>query len=189
MIIGICGGIGSGKSVVSRILRLRGEAVYDCDLEAKRIMDTSQEVLTALNERYGNSVCPPGGPICRQELARRVFSSDEERLRLNGLVHRLVREDVDRWHAGRMAEGRQRCFVESAILASSGLAAMCDEIWLVTAAEDVRVARIKERDALTEEEIRSRIRSQQEEERILNATDISIRIIDNSGRTPLIPQL
>ena len=51
MMIGICGGIGSGKSVVSRILRLRGDAVYDCDLEAKRIMDSSEEVLTALNVR------------------------------------------------------------------------------------------------------------------------------------------
>ena len=56
MMIGICGGIGSGKSVVSRILRLRGDAVYDCDLEAKRIMDSSEEVLTALNGRYGDDV-------------------------------------------------------------------------------------------------------------------------------------
>ncbi len=65
MMIGICGGIGSGKSVVSRVLRLRGEHVYDCDLEAKRIMDSSEEVLDALHERYGDVVCPVGGPICR----------------------------------------------------------------------------------------------------------------------------
>ena len=186
MMIGICGGIGSGKSVVSRILRLRGDAVYDCDLEAKRIMDSSDEVLTALNGRYGDDVCPAGGPICRPELSRRVFSSDEERLWLNSLVHRLIREDVERWHSLCMAEGRERCFVESAILASSGLAAMCGEIWLVTASEEVRVERVMQRDSLSEDAIRSRIRSQREEERLVMASGIPVRIIDNSGTVPLL---
>ena len=189
MMIGICGGIGSGKSVVSRILRLRGEPVYDCDLEAKRIMDSSAEVLAALNKRYGDAVCPSGGPILRPELARRVFGNDEERLWLNSLVHRLVREDVGRWHSVRMAAGYGRCFVESAIIATSGLAAMCDEIWLVTASEEVRIARIKQRDSLSEEAIKSRIRAQQEEERLLNVSGVPIRIIDNSGLQPLFSQL
>lgn len=189
MIIGICGGIGSGKSVVSRILRLRGEAVYDCDLEAKRIMDSSEEVLTALNGRYGDAVCPVGGPIRRQELARRVFGSDEERLWLNGLVHRLVREDVGRWHCAMMAEGRARCFVESAIPVTSGLIGMCGEVWLVTASENVRVARIKERDHLSEEAIRSRILSQQKEWHLLETTGIPLRTIDNSSDDPLLGQI
>ena len=189
MMIGICGGIGSGKSVVSRILRLRGEKVYDCDLEAKRIMDSSEEVLLALHRRFGDTVCPAGGPICRPELARRVFGSDEERLWLNSLVHRLVREDVRRWQGACMAEGRERCFVEAAILATSGLAAMCAEIWLVTAPEAIRIARVGQRDALPEEAIQGRIRSQQEEERLLRSVSIPVREIDNSGSSPLLPQL
>lgn len=189
MMIGICGGIGSGKSVVSRILRLRGMPVYDCDLEAKRIMDSSEEVLDALYERYGDAVSPKGGPICRPELARRVFGSEEERIWLNGLVHGLVREDVARRHAVCADEGKQRFYVESAILASSGLAAMCDEVWLVTAPEDIRVVRTIARDSLPEDAIRSRIRSQRDEERLLNASGIPVRIIDNSGLHPLLPQL
>lgn len=187
--IGICGGIGSGKSVVSRILRLRGEPVYDCDLEAKRIMDSSGEVLAALNGRYGDSVCPPKGPICRQELARRVFGYDEERLWLNALVHRLVREDVGRWQASRMAEGHVRCFVESAIIASSGLADMCGEVWLVTAPEKVRIARTMMRDGIAEEAILARIRSQAEEERLIESSGVPVRTIDNSGSKPLLNQL
>ena len=171
---------------MSRILRLRGEAVYDCDLEAKRIMDSSHEVLRALHERYGEAVCPASGPICRPELARRVFGSDAERMWLNALVHRLVREDVARWHAARMAEGRGRCFVESAILATSGLAEMCDDVWLVTASEAVRVARIRQRDSLAEDAILSRIRSQQEEVRLLEACGKPIRVIDNSGDESLV---
>ena len=189
MMIGICGGIGSGKSVVSRVLRLRGEAVYDCDLEAKRIMDGSREVLDALHLRYGDEVCLVGGPICRPELAKRVFGSEDERLWLNSLVHRLVREDLERWHSEKMAEGHCRCFVESAILASSGLAKMCEEIWMVTASEDVRIKRIESRDSLDAESIRKRILSQKEEESLLEATCIPLRIIDNSGTIPLLTQL
>ncbi len=189
MMIGICGGIGSGKSVVSRVLRLRGEHVYDCDLEAKRIMDSSEEVLDALHERYGDAVCPVGGPICRPELARRIFGNEEERRWLNSLVHRLVRIDVAVWHDVLVLDGKDRCFVESAILASSGLAAMCDEIWMVTASEEVRIARVRLRDSLDEEAIKKRIESQMEEERLIEASGIPVRIINNSGAIPLLPQL
>ncbi len=189
MMIGICGGIGSGKSVVSRILRLRGEHVYDCDLEAKRIMDESEEVLDALHERYGDAVCPKGGPICRPELARRIFGNEEERQWLNRLVHQLVRIDVAVWHDALLSDGCERCFVESAILASSGLAAMCDEVWLVTASEEIRTARVKLRDSLDEEAIKKRIESQQEEELLIRAAGIPIRIIDNSGSIPLLKEL
>lgn len=189
MMIGICGGIGSGKSVVSRILRLRGEHVYDCDLEAKRIMDESEEVLDALHERYGDAVCPEGGPINRPELARRIFGNEEERLWLNSLVHQLVRIDVGVWHDVLVLDGCERCFVESAILASSGLAEMCDEIWVVTASEEIRTARVRLRDSLDEEAIKKRIRSQQEEERLIQEAGIPIRIIDNSGSIPLLPQI
>ncbi len=187
MITGISGGIGSGKSVVSRILRLRGFAVYDCDSEAKRIMDCSEEVLEALHSRYGESVCPPGGPICRSELARRLFGSDEERLWLNSLVHRLVREDIGKWHDEQTKKGNEICFVESAILASSGLAKMCSEIWLVTASDNVRISRVQARDSLDEKEICRRIRSQENENQLLSETDIPVRIIDNSGLEPLLP--
>lgn len=189
MITGICGGIGSGKSAVSRILRLRGESVYDCDLNAKRLMDSSVEVLHALHVRYGDSVCPADGPICRPALSKRVFGDDAERLWLNGLVHHLVREDVERWHLKQTQRGVSRSFVESAILVSSGLAEMCGEIWIVTAPEDVRMERVCVRDSLTPELVRERIRAQASEESLLGECGVPVRIIDNSGETPLLAQL
>lgn len=189
MLIGICGGIGSGKSVVSRALRLRGERVYDCDMEARRIMDTSREVLHALHSRYGAEVCPEGGPISRPALAERIFGCDDERLWLNSLVHGLVRCDVERWSRDAEACGYGRCFVESAILASSGLAAMCSEVWLVTAPEELRISRVAGRDGHVAAHIRSRIRSQSEEENLLRQACQKIREIDNSGLIPLLPQL
>ncbi|MDE6341492.1 MAG: dephospho-CoA kinase [Muribaculaceae bacterium] len=189
MMIGICGGIGSGKSVVSRILRLRGEAVYDCDLNAKRIMDTSAEVIHALHARYGDSVCPAGGPICRPALSERVFSDEKERLWLNNLVHHLVRDDVERWHIRQQSAGKPRAFVEAAILASSGLAALCSEIWLVSAPEDVRLSRVSVRDGHNPDHIRDRIRAQDREEDLLRECGVPLRIIDNSGSMPLMPQI
>ena len=131
-------------------------------------------------------MCPAGGPICRPELAKRVFGSEEERLWLNSLVHRLVREDVARWYDVQVKGGAKRCFVESAILATSGLAQMCDEIWMVTASEDVRIERIKMRDSLGEDAIRKRIQSQEEEERGIANSGVPVRIIDNSGDGSLI---
>ena len=189
MIIGICGGIGSGKSVVSRILRLRGACVYDCDLEARRIMDSSEEVLDALHRRFGDEVCPPGGPICRPALARHVFGSDEARDWINALVHRLVREDVAAWHDSLSRSGIERCYVESAILASSGLADMCDEILLVSAPEDVRIERVRSRDSLDEDNIRKRIRSQQEEMRLVKSSGKPIVEINNDGDYPLLSEI
>lgn len=186
---GITGGIGSGKSVVSRILRLKGYPVYDCDLEAKRIMDTSEEVLTALNARFGDEVCPLGGPIIRQALATHVFSDDTHRLWLNSLVHRLVRADLMSWRAGMESSGRTTCFVESAIMASSGLAAMCSEVWLVTAPETIRMKRAMDRDNASEDKVRSRILSQREEDTLLHSLGVPVREIDNSGSRPILPQI
>lgn len=163
--------------------------MYDCDLEAKRIMDTSEEVLSALYNRYGEDVCPARGPISRKKLAGIVFEDAGERLWLNSLVHRLVREDVAGWHDMQIRGGKKRCFVESAILASSGLATMCSEIWLVTAPEDIRIARTIARDSLDEDAIRKRIRSQSEEDRLLKLSSMRVHIIENDGTKSLLEQV
>lgn len=187
--IGIAGGIGSGKSVVSRILRLRGCAVYDCDFEARRIMDSSEEVHEALHQRFGNEVCTVGGPINRPRLAQYVFESDDHRLWLNSLVHRLVIKDVKAWRKAFGNTGAEVCYVESAILASSGLAHLCDEIWIVSAPEDIRIERVKARNSTDEVHIRKRIRSQQEEERLILESGIPVRIVDNGNDASLTMQL
>lgn len=187
--IGITGGIGSGKSVVSRVLRLKGYSVYDCDLEAKRIMDTSADVLTALNARFGDEVCPPEGPISRPALASRVFSDESHRLWLNTLVHRLVRVDLLQWKEKMEKSGNNPCFVESAIMASSGLASLCDEVWIVTAPDNVRLRRAMARDHSSEEKIRTRIEAQMSEEKTLSSLGVKILRIDNSEFRPLLPQI
>lgn len=185
--IGITGGIGSGKSVVSRLLRLKGYPVYDCDLEAKRIMDESREVLTALNDRFGDEICPEDGPINRPALSHKVFNDPEHLKWLNSLVHRLVREDLKRWCKKHCEASDAPCFVESAIMASSGLAALCSEIWVVDAPEDIRLKRAIERDHSSAEKIRQRMETQRDEFSKIEKSGAWIRVIDNSGTTPLLP--
>lgn len=156
MLIGITGGIGAGKSVVSRILRLKGYQVYDCDSRAKWLMENSPAIFDPLIERYGPEVMSLCG-LNRTMLAERVFAIEEERLWLNALVHGAVRDDLLNWCDG-LETGIG--FVESAIMVSSKLDKICDWIWLVDAPLELRKARAMSRGGVTEENLELRIRSQ-----------------------------
>lgn len=158
-LVGIAGGIGSGKSVVSRILRLKGYEVYDCDFRAKQLMESSVSIIDALRHRYGDDCLLRGGGLDRAYIAKRVFSADEERLWLNALVHGEVRRDVTEW----AAEIPGLCFVESAILFSSGLAQMCEKVILVDASEETRLNRAMERGGISREDLLRRLESQKSE--------------------------
>lgn len=177
--IGITGGIGSGKSVVSNLLRVMGFPVYDTDSEARYLMNTSPELKAQIGGVFGDDVYA-GGVLDRPLLASRVFGHPEQVARLNAIVHPAVRQDFDRW--SRACRGRI-CFVESAILYESHLDRLVDEVWLVTAPEALRIERVQQRSGLTPDEVRRRIASQMsDEERSHRAT----HLICNDGRVSLI---
>ena len=185
MNIGITGGIGTGKSVVSRILRTKGYQVYDCDLEARRIMEASGDLKNAIRQKLGNSCLHADGSLNRDEIARCIFSNDECRLWLNSKVHGLVLEDVDA--VSRLCDDGP-FFIESAIPMSSGLWRLCSEIWVVSAPEQVRIQRVIERDKSDRSHILARMRSQENE---LSALPETVRIchIENDGTKAILPQL
>ncbi len=156
MIIGITGGIGSGKSIIARALAARGYAVYDCDREAKRIIaenkDVQQQIIALLgSEAFVNGV------YNTSYVAQRVFAEPELLERLNQIVHPAVKEDILE---------KQPDFVESAILYEAGLDAICDKIFVIEAPEDIRIARAIARDyhgdASPEniDKVRARVRAQ-----------------------------
>lgn len=196
MLIGLTGGIGSGKSMVSRILRLRGYAVYDCDIEARRLMQSSPQIRQALSDRWGRDIYREDGTLDRKRVAGYVFADDAERLWLNSMTHRMVHDDVLQWH-----ERGIRCccgdedivkpvFVESAILFTSGLDKICDDIWLVDAPDDVRLCRILMRGGnIREAEARKRMVSQHEEMVLQKSSAADIFIIENDDRRPILPQI
>ena len=172
----ISGGIGSGKSVVSRMLRLMDRFVYDCDMEAKVIMAADPEVRGFLLSEFGPDVYLPDGEINKDILRTVIFSDAEKRDALNSLVHREVREDVAR----TVAERGEDIFVESAIPSTGGLLALASEVWHVDAREEVRIQRICRRSNISEAQARRIIESQQQEEKaVFNAGLPVIRIYNN----------
>lgn len=183
-LIGLTGGIGTGKSTVARILRLRGYEVYDCDLEAKRLMDESPEVRRSLRDRWGEDIYSARGELDRRKVAQYVFADRREKAWLDSLVHGLVRDDVKRWAATRTDYRHDTVFVESAILFTSGLADICQEVWEVTAPLDIRVERVMKRSGLTREQAMARIDAQREEQKICRSRH-TLQIV-NDGATPLL---
>lgn len=180
-VVGVTGGIGSGKSVLSRLLRCRGYVVYDCDSEAKRIMDSSDALKDEIRETLGEVCVDASGALCRREIALVIFADESARLWLNSRVHALVRGDLER--RLRDAAGERIFFVESAILHSSGLDAYCDRIWLVDAPLPLRVERVMGRDGAGKEEVMARIAAQAQEYDALPQD--KVRIVANDGFSSL----
>lgn len=181
--IGITGGIGSGKSVVSRVLRCNGFKVYDCDCEAKHLMVRSEKVRSALEKEIGKNIYYSDGNLNRAALASIIFNVPKARKRVNQIVHTAVREDIK----NRQDRTKGKFFIESAILASGGIAGMCNEIWIVDAAEEIRKHRVLKRDNLTEAEIEKRIATQRQETDLL--THRHCVLLDNGGRNPLLKEI
>lgn len=158
MIIGLTGGIGSGKSFLAQELAKRGFAIYDCDREAKRIIAENKDVQAAIKDLLGEEAFIEGN-YNTAYVAKRVFEDPKLLEGLNKIVHPEVAKDI---------LIKKPDFVESAILFESGLDQICNKIVVVTAPEEVRIARTIARDyqgAATPENInkvRARIRAQKE---------------------------
>ena len=163
MIIGLTGGIGSGKSFLAQALAQRGFTVYDCDREAKRIIAENQDVQAAIKDLLGEEAFIEG-KYNTAYVAQRVFAEPQLLEKLNKIVHPAVKADILSPFTSHLSP----LIVESAILFESGLDRLCDKIVVVTAPEDVRIARTIARDyqgQATPENInkvRARIRAQKE---------------------------
>lgn len=186
ILIGVTGGIGSGKSIVCRICALRGIPVYDCDSRAKAIMKADPDIRAFLLSEIGEEAYRPDGELDRKLLGARIFTDPHTRGRLEARVHRAVRHDLAAWL--RSLEGLHRlALVESAILHTSALDAIVDSIWLVQAPMATRQERVMRRSALSPQEVEARMRAQQAEFDSLPQRKVAV--ILNDGLTPLVPAI
>jgi dephospho-CoA kinase len=193
MIIGITGGIGSGKSVIAKQLRQMGYVVYDTDSEAKRVIveDASvREQMTALfgEEVYRDGVYQTG------YVAQRVFADKTLLSKLNAIVHPAVKADiVSKFRSSGVTSEPSApseplnsdsglFFIECAILYQAGIDTLCDKVVVVTAPEDLRLERVIARDHSDLNKVRARMRAQ-EAEKDLQRADI---VINNDGETPIL---
>lgn len=183
--LGITGGIGSGKSVVCRLLAMLDLPIYDSDCRAKWLMNNSSVLRERLQERFGNDIFGEGG-LQRKVLAERVFSDREALAALDAIVHPAVAEDFLSWTAEREAEGAEVVGLESAILFSSGFDRFVDRCVAVVAPDELRVARAAQRDRASEEQVRARIASQMAQNEVAERADY---VVVNDEQSMLWPQV
>ena len=183
MIIGITGGIGAGKSIVSKILRTKGYPVYDCDSEAKRIMDASDSIKERLNTLIHPEIVV-NGIINRKLLAEIVFNDVTMLNTLNSIVHKAVAEDI---RAISSSGIYPTLFVETAILYQSNLDMLVDGVWEVTAPVEIKIQRVINRNSCSRDDVLARIKSQEQQE--CNRRHKSTFYIINDDVHAVLPQV
>lgn len=178
--IGITGGIGSGKSIVSRIMRAMQYPVYDTDSQAKALMQ-SPLIKQQLAHTWGNDIFTDKGDIDRAKLAAIVFNDSTQLTTLNNIVHPAVRQHYAQW-----VEQQQShiVFVESAILHQAQMHNSLQHIWIVQADNETRIRRVMQRNNISRSEVEARIASQSEP-----PIDHRTHLIDNNDGSAIIPQI
>lgn len=161
--LGITGGIGSGKSYLSRLLKEQDIPVYDTDQEAKRLMITDGIIRKSLINLLGTSVYQ-NDTLNKTLLSEYIFSNEDHTRRINAIVHPRVKSDFLQWASNLSQKGKKIIALESAILFESGFDNAVDYTITVSAPIDLRIQRTIQRDQTTEVQVRRRIQAQMTEE-------------------------
>lgn len=187
-LIGITGGIGSGKSMVARICRLSGFCVYDCDSRAKELRDSSSNVRRCIADYGHEDVFGDDGRICDGKLRDAFFADGDFRLSLSSMIHQEVLADILAFYDRCRQESDCPAFVESAIFNTSGLIGIVSGIWLVGAPEDLRLRRVHERSGLSSDQVK-RIMVAQRGDMEFSQSGKQVEVISNDGNASLVWQV
>lgn len=182
-VVGVTGGIGSGKTTVCKVFEALGIPVYYADLRAKELMESDEGLRNKLINVFGTKTYL-NGKLNRAYLAQQIFNSKEKLSVINGLVHPVVAEDFDVW----VENNQKSAYVlkEAAILFESGAYQDVDISVLVIASEEIRLERVMARDGSEREDVLKRMNNQWTQERKAKMADY---IIKNEGTELLIPQV
>lgn len=161
MIVGLTGGIATGKSLVSNELKRLGAHIIDADLIAREIVEPGKPAYKELIEAFGEGILREDKTLDRKALGRMVFSDREKLKKINSITHpkilKRIEEEISRINSG----GKDAVIVvDAAVLIESGAHKSVDKVIVVYAGEDRQIERIKKRDSLSETEARCRINSQ-----------------------------
>lgn len=174
-LIGLTGGIGSGKTSVAKIIEGQGFPVYYSDIRAKEIVNDNPELKAKIIALLGENAYDEQGNYYRKWVAEQIFNNDEKRLALNALIHPAVKQDFEHWVENQSSK---LIFKETALLFELGLDKNCDASVLVTASQEIRIKRVMERDGKTREEVLAIIKKQMPEEEKRQKADF---VIENDG--------
>lgn len=179
-IIGVTGGIGSGKSSVARILKDLGAAVIDADVLAKSVTSAGTKALDELVGHFGRGIIGDDGELDRKKLADIVFSDADKLAMLNAITHKYIAEKIyDTVEVLKNTGKWDTIVLDVPIPIEKGFIDLADEIWVVSAERETRIRRVMERSGYTYEEISARIDSQMKDDEYLKLADEVIRNDDS----------
>ena len=173
-VIGLTGGISSGKSTVSQFLAELGAVIIDADKIGHEVLKPDSEVWREVVAAFGRQIITANGAIDREKLGEIVFSNSEARARLNQIMHprmyNLVKTRLDEYRR----QGAGIVVLEAPLLLEAGWTSLVDKVWVTTAPEGIVLKRLRERTGLSEEESLARIRSQLPSEKRVKHADVVI---------------
>jgi dephospho-CoA kinase len=177
-VVGLTGGIASGKTFVAEILASLGAVIIDADILARQVVEPGEPAYHAVVRRFGDGILRPDGSLDRKALGRIVFSDAAARRELEGMIHPAVAELAGRRLNEERLKGTPVVFYMVPLLFEARLASMMDEIWVVSVGEEAELARLMKREGIDREEALRKIASQMRMEEKVARADV---VIDNSG--------
>lgn len=178
MIMGLTGGIASGKSTVSAMFVNRGAGLVDADVIAREVMLPGSGVLEAAVQQFGNEILQPDGTLNRARLGEIVFRDPVAREQLNAITHPAIRQETNRQMHSLESAGSRLVIVDIPLLYESGLETMFEQIIVVYVPRSMQLTRLMERNSLTLEQAEGRLKAQMDIELKRRRADV---VIDNSG--------
>jgi len=177
-VIGLTGGIGSGKSTVAQFLEEMGAAVVDLDKAGHEVLKKRGRAYQKVVSEFGNDILSSDGEIDRAKLGQLVFSDREALIRLNRIVHPAIDETVKKKILEYRKQGVKAVVLEAAAMLEADRAWQVDEIWVTVANEKTVLERLKERSGYGEAEAKTRINAQMTNEERIKQADV---VIINDG--------
>ena len=173
-VIGLTGGIGSGKSTVAQFLAELGAVIIDADRVGHEILKPDTELWREVVATFGQQVLTPGGDIDRKKLGEMVFGNTELLARLNQIMHPRMHAMVKAQLDKHRRQGVRVVVLEAPLLLEAGWTPLVDEVWVTVASESTVLKRLQERVGLSKEESLARIHSQLSSEERLRYADVVI---------------
>jgi len=178
VIIGLAGGIGTGKSSVSRILEELGSVVLDADKFGHEVYLPNTDGLREVVAAFGEDVLLSSGEVDRRALGSKVFGNPEAMGKLNAIAWPRIRQKLEDGIKEHISAGTQVVVLDAAVLIEAGWTDAADQVWVVTAPEAQVIQRIQTRNNITEEQVRARMGSQMSTEERVKHADV---VVDNDG--------
>ena len=170
-VVGLTGGIASGKSTVSNLFKISGVPVIDADLVARQVVEKGTVGLTALVNRLGEEILNADGTLNRTELAKKMFSQEAIRSEVNDILQPLIRQEITSRMQAYKDQGKPLIVLDLPLLFEMHYENLCDDIIVVAVSVETQIARMEKRNGYTRQEALERIQSQMPlEEKVKRAT-------------------